>query len=277
MNIFLFIIRVWSVIQSNCAARSAVAMGQKPCVCQEDCQIRPWNLDNSVVTTLSDLDKATSSATPALEKRSASKGERSGCHYFDVELSKHGNELSFGMAHVPMEDGSGHLLVVDFRDVGPVARWNEQQRQLGKEDSILRRGDRIVSVGPVTDLDGIKAKLRQASIVFNAVRWPQSIAVRLTKGRLSDQFGVQLETVDSATGLQILRVNRITAGILSEWNNMAWRSRRLFEIVSPGFEIISVNGVECPAASAQGLQQLFQERDDVEVVFRRPSPEWYTK
>jgi hypothetical protein len=153
---------------------------------------------------------------------------------FEVQLSKDG-AASFGLAHVPMEDGSGTLLIVDWKESGPIGRWNAEKLELGLPECALKRGDRVVCVnGSTADIDGMRRLLREDTVHFTVERWPETINVLLQKRTTADKYGMQTDLLRKDDGEQVLVVRQIWGGLLGEWNQWACLSRRFFETVSPG-------------------------------------------
>merc|ERR1719456_1616909 len=96
---------------------------------------------------------------------------------FQVSLEKNGAE-TFGLAHVPMEDDTCTLLIVDVRDESPIGAWNSRQAQSGFPEHVVKPGDRITAVsGVCADLDRMRADLRQECVAFSIERWPDCFAV----------------------------------------------------------------------------------------------------
>lgn len=195
---------------------------------------------------------------------------------FEVQLSKDAPEAggSYGLAHVPMEDGSSTLLVVDFREAGPVGAWNREQQELGMEQCMLQRGDRIVCVnGTATDLNGMRALLRESQVHFTVERWPETVNVLLQKRTPADKYGMQTELFQRDDGTQVLVVCQILqGGLLGEWNRWACLSRRFSEAVVPGCEIIRVGDF---SDSPDLMQQALVDRDSADLTFKRPDPASY--
>merc|ERR1712176_1086154 len=122
-------------VADHCA--DFVAMGQRPCSqCSEEC------VGVGSVVALSEVNKEVPSNV-GLEIAD-SKGrplEESDCPEvlkFMVSLAKQNGETSFGLAHVPMEDGTSTLLIVDYKDGGPVGRWNAERVAEGRPDQAMR-------------------------------------------------------------------------------------------------------------------------------------------
>lgn len=254
-------------------------MGQKgssaaPCSCAADCSFKPWQnpTDTATLTTLSALNsRGGSTGGGDVDKEGYEQHDGPELFRFVVDLQKDAGD-TFGLAHVPMEDGSSSLLVVDFREGGAVSRWNTAREKEGALDYMIRRGDRIVNVGSDTDMEAMRMMLRQDLVQFSVERWPANVSMRLTKAHINHKFGIQTDLIDRENGLQALCVSGIMDGILSDWNQVAYSSRRYFEIVSHGSEIIRVDGLDGPA---DRLQQMLKDRTDVNIVFRRPPPETY--
>jgi len=190
---------------------------------------------------------------------------------FKVILSKSSNE-NFGLAHMPMEDGSMSLLVVELRPDGPIDKWNAEQRSMGQGDFQVRPGDRIVNVGNARDLDGMRQLLRQDRVAFIVERWPEVVNVSLKKRSPSDKYGMQTDLIIRDDGTKVLRVGRISGGLLAEWNTLAAGARRFFDIVGPFSEIVMVNGER---GDPERMQQLLVTGPSVDVAFARPDPEVY--
>jgi len=199
---------------------------------------------------------------------------------FNVELAKNG-DTSYGLAHVPMEDGTNTLLIVEFRDSGPIGRWNETQVAEGKPNNQIQAGDRIVAVGGSSDLQSMRASLRQDTVTFTVERWPSHIQVALHKKTAADKFGMQTDLIRK--GLEskenpgewsdVLCVGQIPGGgLLEQWNQWAILSRQFHQVVPPGSEILRVNDLE---GNAERMQDLLVESRSVHILFRRPSPDAY--
>lgn len=189
---------------------------------------------------------------------------------FEVKLVKTGDQ-SFGLAHVPMEDGTQTLLVVDLRDIGPVARYNAKMREMGNLDAMLQRGDRIVAVGETRgDLEKMRELLRKDSCHIFAERWPEVFSVRLEKAHKDDKFGIKTETILKSVDHKVLRVSVISLGLVHRWNTDAQLSKRFHEIVVPGMEIEKVNGIE---SNIDKMHEALLTLDSVTVDLRRPDPD----
>lgn len=191
---------------------------------------------------------------------------------FKVAISKQANE-PFGLAHMPMEDGSQSLLVVELRSEGPIAKWNMEQQALGLNDFTMRRGDRIVCVDTDYDIERMREKLRKNDIDFVVERWPENVPVRLKKGSPTDKYGMQTDLIAREDGTKVLRVGRISGGLLGDWNALAASERRYCEIVSQHSEITSVNECKEP----ERMQQLLVTEAEVRVTFKRPDPDLYNQ
>lgn len=200
----------------------------------------------------------------------ASRQPSSAPFLFEVKLAKAG-EQSFGLAHVPMEDGTQTLLVVDLRDDGPVAGYNAKMREMGNFDAMLQRGDRIVGVNDCKgDLETMRELLRKESAHIFAERWPEVFTVTLQKANKDEKFGLKTDTVMKSVDRRVLRVSVISLGLVHRWNTDAQLSKRFHEIVVPGMEIEKVNGTE------NDIDKMHEElltQDSVTVVFRRPDPD----
>jgi hypothetical protein len=192
---------------------------------------------------------------------------------FKVSLAKPAGE-TFGLAHMPMEDGSQSLLVVELRSDGPIARWNMEQRALGLEDFEMRRGDRIVRVGKEQGLDAMRENLRKNDVEFVVERWPATLAVVLKKASPVDKYGMQTDLIVRDDDSKVLRVGRISGGLLGEWNASAAVAKRFSDIVAQHSEIASVNGCKDDPAR---MQQMLVTESEVQVVFRRPDPDLYNQ
>lgn len=192
---------------------------------------------------------------------------------FKVSLSKQPSE-SYGLAHMPHpEDGSQSLLICDLRPDGPIAKWNMEQRSLGKLEYQVLRGDRIVAVGDVSDTDGMRERLRSdAKVEFTVERWPDTITVFLKKEKEGDKFGMQTELIVRDDGTKMLRVGRVSAGLLGEWNARAAKSKRFCDFVCQLSAIVKVNQV---TDNPEKMQQLLVSDSEVEISFSRPDPELY--
>jgi len=192
---------------------------------------------------------------------------------FAVSLTKSSGE-NFGLAHMPMEDGSQSLLIVELRPDGPMARWNAQQRAIGKQE--VRRGDRRVAVMQATDvisdIDGMRELLRQNTVDFTVERWPPSVTIVLKKREPTDKYGMQTDLIIKDDGSKVLRVGRISGGILGDWNTLAAGGRRFFDVVGQFSEIIKVNDQK---DDPDRMQQLLVTESSVEITFMRPDPELY--
>lgn len=188
---------------------------------------------------------------------------------FEVSLCKNG-QGSFGFAHVPMEDDTSTLLVVDMRPDSPIARWNAAQAERGQSEYTVQEGDRICSVsGVASDLDCMRAQLRGERVTFTVERWPRFFVVVLQKRDVSDRFGMQTE-VRMQDGRQELIVTAVADGLVEEWNRWAYLSKRFYDAVLPGMAVAAVCEVK---DNAFLMQDTLGERTKVEVTFVRPEPE----
>lgn len=192
---------------------------------------------------------------------------------FKVSISKRPGE-TFGLAHMPMEDGSHSLLVIDLRNEGPIARWNKEQHALGHSEFQMRRGDRIVRVGNSCDIDAMRDRLRQDSVDFIVERWPEVIPVVMRKTDAMDRYGMQTDLIVREDDEKVLRVGRISGGLLGAWNKSAAADRRYSEIIAQHSEIIQVNDCEDDPAR---MQQLLVTESEVKILFKRPDPELYNR
>lgn len=190
---------------------------------------------------------------------------------FKVTVTKTPGE-NFGLAHIPMEDGSQSLLVVELRPDGPMTRWNMEQRAMGRADFDVRRGDRIVNVGSVSDIEGMRDLLREDNVEFTVERWPEVVSVLLKKLEPTDKYGMQTDLIIKDDGAKVLRVGRISGGLLGEWNTVAAGSRRFFEVIGQSSEIISVNDEK---VDSERMQQMLVTEPEVEIGFQRPDPELF--
>lgn len=190
---------------------------------------------------------------------------------FKVSLTKSSNE-NFGLAHMPMEDGSASLLVVELRPEGPIDRYNAEQRGGSTPQNQVKAGDRIVAVGNAADLEGMRQRLRQDEVEFSVERWPEVINVSLKKRTPTDKFGMQTDLIIRDDRSKVLRVGRISGGLLGEWNTLAAGARRFFDVVGPFSEILSVSGIK---GDPERMQQLLVTGTSVDVCFKRPDPELY--
>lgn len=192
---------------------------------------------------------------------------------FKVSLSKEGMD-TFGLAHMPMEDGSNSLQIIELRVDGesPVSKWNADQRQMGSPECALMRGDRIVSVGFVNDLDCMRELLRQDHVTFTVERWPDTNVVYLSKRQASDKFGMVTDLFERDDGWTALRLLRIMPhGLLQQWNRVAETSRRFFDVVCPWSEIVRVGSLRGdPCRMQERLNK--PEEDGFEIEFKRPDP-----
>lgn len=203
---------------------------------------------------------------------------------FEVSVTKSPSE-GFGLAHVPVEDGSNTLLIVALRDQGPIARWNDERQRLGDDEKTVRRGDRIVAVGVVVDdLEAMRSMLRQDSAVFTLERWPETIVVSLAKRLPTDKYGMSTETVKCEDGVEVLRVTQIWGGLMSEWNQTACQSRRFHEIVTPASEVVRLDELTGDperivelSGDPERMQQALMTRDAVALTFSRPDPSAFHK
>lgn len=189
---------------------------------------------------------------------------------FEVQLSKKGAQ-SFGFAHVPMEDNTNTLLVVDVKDDGPypIGNWNAKQRDNGMQEHTVQEGDRIVTVGGATsELEVMRAELRKETVVFTVERWPRLVPVVLQKKSAEDLFGMQTE-VTTANGRQELIVTAVQGGLAQEWNRWAYLSKRFYDAVLPGMTIIRVSEVDGDCLAMQDALH----RVSVELTLVRPEPE----
>lgn len=187
---------------------------------------------------------------------------------FDVALSKDSGNSSFGLAHAPMQDGSGVLLVVELREGGIVARWNAEQARAGKPEWVIKSADRIVQVGGSSDIDIMRAHFREDRVQFTVERWPEIIIASLKKRCAGDKYGMQTDLVMMEDGVEVLRVGQLsTGGLLEEWNRGAIMSRRHHEIVHPGSEIVKVGDL---SGSPRRLQQTLLAGSGADISFKRP-------
>eukprot|EP00927_Polykrikos_kofoidii_P006590 TRINITY_DN12667_c0_g1_i2.p1 TRINITY_DN12667_c0_g1~~TRINITY_DN12667_c0_g1_i2.p1 ORF type:complete len:275 (-),score=25.57 TRINITY_DN12667_c0_g1_i2:74-898(-) len=273
-------------------------MGQrigKDCVCTEDCQFQPWRDDpNVTVTTLGALKKESKRNTldRAIEPTEHERNDAvplpkyhamavppprgpipplGKVFSFSVSLDKDGGD-SFGLAHVPLEDVTSCLLIVDFRDQGPVARWNAERDRLGTPDFKIRRGDRIVAVGSERDLDRMRMLLTEETAQCTVERWPESTGVRLKKEFRDDTIGIQTDLIERADGGEALIVTGVIQGYMADWNSWAITNRYYHAVISPGYEVCCVNGVTGPA---RRLQHFLEVGNELEIHFRRPPVEAY--
>mmetsp|Transcript_1985 Transcript_1985/g.3316 ORF Transcript_1985/g.3316 Transcript_1985/m.3316 type:complete len:277 (-) Transcript_1985:49-879(-) len=192
---------------------------------------------------------------------------------FKVSLSKEGTG-SFGLAHMPMEDGSNSLQIIELRLDGesPVSKWNADQRKIGSPECALMRGDRIVSVGFVNDLDGMRELLRQDHVTFTVERWPDTTVVYLHKRQPSDKFGMVTDVFSRDDGWTALRLSRISSqGLLLHWNKVAEASRRFFDVVCPWSEIVRVGALRGDPDRMQEKLKM-PEEEGLEIEFKRPDP-----
>lgn len=197
-----------------------------------------------------------------------------GIYIFEVFVTKRSGE-GYGLAHVPVDDGSGTLLIVALRDKGPIAEWNEEQRRLGDNDRTVQRGDRIVAVGGITDdVDAMRSMLREDSAVFTLERWPKTIDLKLVKRVPADTYGLSTERVKRGDGKEVLRVTQIWGGLMSEWNQTTCQSRRFHETVAPASEILRLDELE---DNPESMQLALMTRDAVELTFGRPDPSAFHK
>merc|ERR1712032_154743 len=104
------------------------------------------------------------------------------------------------------------------------------------------------------DIDGMRALLRNDNVHFTVERWPVVTKVLLQKRNANDKYGMQTELVQKDDGKQILIVRTVWGGLLGEWNQWACMSRRFFEAVQPGSEIVQVGDLSnCPVDMQQAL------------------------
>lgn len=190
---------------------------------------------------------------------------------FKVNLSKPAGS-NFGLAHMPMEDGSQSLLVLELRPDGPISRWNLEQRGLGRPEFEMRRGDRIVQVGSTNDIDGMREQLRQDSVEFTVERWPLTVSVALKKRDPTVKYGMQTDLIVRDDQSKVLRVGRISGGLLGEWNMLATGARRYYDVVGQFSEIVRVND---NSDDPERMQQMLVTETEVDLVFARPDPELY--
>lgn len=191
---------------------------------------------------------------------------------FCAAIAKEKGDRSFGFVHVPMLDGTGSLAIVSICDNSPVAQYNARQCAAGHQERMLCSGDRITAVGNCSeDLEEMRLRLRRSNVRLTVERWPDVFAVSLCKKSPSDSFGMKISCKASKEGRRILSVDRITNGQMDNWNKTKIIERRHFEVVTPGAEIVHVNGSEGEDVEAMEAAIKYQTR--VLLRFRRPTPE----
>jgi len=191
---------------------------------------------------------------------------------FCAAFAKEKGERSFGFVHVPMLDGTGTLAIVSISDNSPVAQYNARQSSAGHAERMLCVGDRITAVGSCSgDLEDMRLRLRRSNIRLTVERWPEIFSVSLAKKSPSDSFGMRTSSKASKDGRNILTIDKIAEGQMDNWNKMKIIERRHFEVVTPGSEIVRVNGVE--GDDVEAMEVTLKDQPRVVVVFRRPGPE----
>lgn len=191
---------------------------------------------------------------------------------FDLQLSKDEGS-TYGLAHVPVRDGTNTLLIVEWKEDGPIGKWNRARRNVGSPEHQIERGDRITSVNGVFDTDGMRAALRLGTISLNIERWPERIVISLQKRDRSDRYGLRTDLIPTEMeGQHQLRVIQVVGGLVGEWNAWACLTKRFFEVVSPGLEIIQVDDL---VGVPEKMQEAMSNRDKVEITMKRPDPSEY--
>lgn len=214
-------------------------------------------------------------SAPTPETICATKPARLGVVRFEVRLSRNNSE-DWGFAQIPAEDGSGTLMIIDVAGTpnpraNPTERWNAEQTRLDRPELIVQRGDRIVSIAGVSDnREAMLHELgRSSAITFNFERWPILIAVPLRRQNRTDKLGIQVELLQKPDGSRVLRIGRISGGLMSEWNSQAVSSGRYYEAVVPGSEVESVDDIK---DDPEGMRDAIVSREHLDVVFRRLDP-----
>jgi len=191
---------------------------------------------------------------------------------FDLQLTKE-EGTTYGLAHVPVRDGTNTLLIVEWKEDGPVGKWNRARRDLGSPEQQVERGDRITSVNGVSDTDGMRSALRLGQIRLAVERWPERIVVSLQKRNASDRYGLRTDLIPTEVdGKHQLRVIQVVGGLVGEWNAWACLTKRFFEVVSPGLEIVQVDELQ---GLPEKMQEAMSSRDKVEITMKRPDPSEY--
>jgi len=83
------------------------------------------------------------------------------------------------MVHMPDQDGSQALIVIQIHPGGLIHRWNEEQRANGQLEQQVRIGDRIVGVvddidGDAKDIDAMRRLMKKDTVEFIIERLPPS-------------------------------------------------------------------------------------------------------
>jgi len=177
-----------------------------------------------------------------------------------------------------MEDGSESLLVVELQPNTPIDRYNYETEKMQNPQHMVKRGDRIVLVGDGTneksDVDGMRELFQKESVVLSIERWPQEVSIILKKRNTDDKYGMQTDLIIRDDGSKVLRVGRISGGLLGEWNSLAESARRFFDVVGQFSEIVKVNG---QSTDPEKMQQLLVTEWQVQVTFVRPDPDLYSQ
>mmetsp|Transcript_54396 Transcript_54396/g.168778 ORF Transcript_54396/g.168778 Transcript_54396/m.168778 type:complete len:252 (-) Transcript_54396:18-773(-) len=189
---------------------------------------------------------------------------------FEVALTGQCAE-GYGGQHAPAEDGSESLVVTSVEENSPLAEWNEQQVQAETPEYTVRAGDHIVSVDSVlvgVASMGEQLQMAHSSVRFVVERWPEVVVAALDRRMPADKLGMRTESIERQDGTEVLTLCQVTGGLLGDWNRLAFRDRRFFEVVQPGSAIVRV--LDCVGGADRMLQELMN-KSSVEIAFKRPS------
>mmetsp|Transcript_18399 Transcript_18399/g.45781 ORF Transcript_18399/g.45781 Transcript_18399/m.45781 type:complete len:278 (-) Transcript_18399:233-1066(-) len=205
---------------------------------------------------------------PVVEaRRYDEKARKEGVVRFQVKLRKDGAASGgYGFAHAALE-GAGVLMVMELRAGGIMAQWNADRTAEGKPEDVIRPGDRIVALEGAEDLSAMRSMFReQESVDFTVERWPDRMKISLKRDSPADSFGMNVDPVVKQDGSKVLVIFEVNPGVIQEWNTRAAGEKEFYSIVTPGCELISLNGNEEPNKM---MESLLNELT-VEMVLRRP-------
>jgi len=186
---------------------------------------------------------------------------------FQVKLNKDPSATSgYGLAHAALE-GAGVLMVMELRPDGVVSKWNSDRIAEGKPQVAVKPGDRIVAMEGAADLSAMRSMFReQESVDFTVERWPDIVNITLSRESPADTFGLNVDVVNKQDGHKVLVVFEVAPGIMQEWNTRAFAAKEFYSIVTPGSELISINGISEPGKMMESLLKELK----VELSIRRP-------
>jgi len=148
-----------------------------------------------------------------------------------------------------------------------MAQWNADRTAEGKPEDVIRPGDRIVALEGAEDLSAMRSMFReQESVDFTVERWPDRMKISLKRDSPADSFGMNVDPVVKQDGSKVLVIFEVNPGVIQEWNTRAAGEKEFYSIVTPGCELISLNGNEEPNKM---MESLLNELT-VEMVLRRP-------